>query len=347
MFWLLHGEDEFRRSEFLTKLKTGLGDPTTVEINTTVLDGRRVTLSEIIHACSAIPFLGTSRLVIVDGLLTHLGRAKKQSKRNKKGRSSKDITASANSTLKDLKEFLGRLPDTTVLVFVENQSLPSGHPLRSLTQGDSAVGKVREFRLFSASRRDGPDQLSRWIKDRARSKGVELSSDLVNILATYVGYDLRLMDQELEKLSVYAADTGKVSAADVRRLVPYVREADIFEMVDALGRRNTQKATVLLHRMLDEGKAPLYLLTMIVRQFRIMIQVKELNALGFNVAESAKQLRLHEFVVKKSLAQAQNFSFDQLSRIYDSLAESDAAIKTGKMNETLALDLLIAEVCTA
>jgi len=346
VFWILHGEDEFRRSEFLTKLKKGLGDPTEVDINTTLLDGRRVTLSEIIHACGAIPFLGTSRLVVVDGLLIHLGRANKLSKSNKKGDSSND-TAAAKSILKDLKEYLGQLPDTTVLVFVEHQSLPSGHPLRSLTQGDSAVGKAREFRSFSASRRDGPNQLSRWIKDRASSKGLELSSDLVKMLATYVGYDLRLMDQELEKLSVYAADTGKVSAADMRRLVPYVREADIFEMVDAVGRRNTEKAIVLLHRMLDEGKAPLYLLTMIVRQFRIMIQVKELHTLDFTVAESAKQRRLHEFVVKKGLAQAQNFSFDQLSHIYDSLAASDTAIKTGKMNETLALDLLMAEVCTA
>jgi DNA polymerase-3 subunit delta len=347
VFWILHGEDEFRRSEFLAKLKKGLGDPAEVEINTTLLDGRRVTVSEIIHSCSAIPFLGTSRLVVVDGLLTHLGQARKPSKPNPKGQTSKVTTAAANSFLKDLKEYLGQLPDTTVLVFVENQSIPSGHPLRSLTEGNSAVSKTREFRSFSASRRDGPDQLARWIKDRAKSKGVELSSHLVEILATCVGYDLRLMDQELEKLSVYAADGRKVSAADMRRLVPYVREADIFEMVDALGRRNTAKAIVLLHRMLDEGKAPLYLLTMIVRQFRIMIQVKEMHALNFTVAESAKQLRLHEFVVKKGLAQAQNFSFGQLSHIYDSLAESDTAIKTGKENETLALDLLIAEICTA
>ena len=106
MFWILHGEDEFRRSEFLAKLKKGLGDPAEVEINTTLLDGRRVTLSEIIHSCGAIPFLGTSRLVVVDGLLTHLGRARKPSKTNEKGDSSEATSAAAKSLLQNLKEYL-------------------------------------------------------------------------------------------------------------------------------------------------------------------------------------------------------------------------------------------------
>ena len=91
MFWILHGEDEFRRSEFLAKLKKGLGDPAEVEINTTLLDGRRVKLSEIVHSCGAIPFLGTSRLVVVDGLLAHLGRARKPSKTNKKADSTPEL----------------------------------------------------------------------------------------------------------------------------------------------------------------------------------------------------------------------------------------------------------------
>jgi DNA polymerase-3 subunit delta len=353
MFWILHGEDEFRRSEFLATLKQGLGDPDELDINTTILDGRRATLSEIVHSCSAVPFLGKSRLVVIRDLLAPGTRSANNSKSTNttKGAdatvASGESASSHSSLLKGLKEYLPDVPDSTVLVFVESRSLSPRHPLSSLTQGASAIAEMREFRPFSASRRDGPGQLSRWIIDRAKKKGLHLSPDVVTVLATHVGYDLRLMDQELEKLSVYAADTGEVSVLDVRRLVPYVREADIFEMVDALGKRDTRKAIVLLHMMLDEGKAPLYLLTMIVRQFRIIIQVKELHARGLSVSETAKRLGLHEFVVKKGVSQARNFSFDQLSRIYDLLAESDTSIKTGRLNQALALDLLVAEVTLA
>ncbi len=350
MFWILHGEDEFRRTEFLANLKQKLGDPTMLDVNTTVLDGRRITLREIVQACNTVPFLGDNRLVIVNDLLVQLQSGKKRGKGGKKGAEAEDalqdeVNSPHASFLHELEDYLQRLPDTTVLVFVESELLAAKHPLRSLAREDHDKGRIQEFRPFSAYGRDGPGQLARWIKDRAQGKGLELTVDAVQVLATYVGYDLRLMDQELEKLSAYVNGRGAISGADVRQLVSYVREADIFEMVDALGKRDVRRATVLLHQMLDEGKAPLYLLTMIVRQFRIMIQTKELSTLGFSTTETARQLRMHEFVVKKCLDQARAVSFEQLCAIYNSLAEYDAAIKTGKISDTLALDLLIAEAC--
>ena len=351
MFWILHGEDEFRRSEFLADLKRDLGDPVMLDVNTTILDGRRITLRDIVHACDTVPFLSENRLVIVKDLLAHLQGGKKRGKGSKKASETETASSSEGadsprtSFLKELQDYLRRLPDTTSLVFVESELLAAKHPLRSLAREDRDRGRIQEFRPFSAYGRDGPGQLARWIKNRAQDKGLELTSEAVQVLATHVGCDLRLMDQELEKLSAYADGQRAISGADIRQMVSSVREADIFEMVDALGQRDVRRATVLLHQMLDEGKAPLYLLTMIVRQFRIMIQVKELSTLGFSTAEAARQLRLHEFVVRKCLGQARSVSFEQLCSIYDSLAEYDAAIKTGRIDDTLALDLLIAEAC--
>jgi len=350
VFWILHGADEFRRAEFLAELKATLfGDAAVQQINTTVLDGSRTNFTEIAHACGAIPFMGDKRLVIVEGLLTHLGVAKK-GKRAKKNQTiksddlSEDPDVSSPSLLLELTQYLDKLPEATVLVFLEAQSISPNHPLCAMCQASPSKGQVREFRPFLASRKDGPGQLAKWTRGRAKKKGIELSPDALQLLVTYVGDELRLLDQELDKLSVYASGSGKVSASDVRQLVTYVREADIFDMVDALGRKDVREATALLHRLLDEGKAPLYLLAMVVRQFRVMIQVKELNALGFSISESSRRLGLHEFVIQKGLAQARNFTFEQLSSIYDSLAELDAAIKTGKIGESLALDLLVAEI---
>jgi DNA polymerase III subunit delta len=344
VFWVLHGEEEFLRSEFLAKLKSELGDPSMADLNTMVLDGRRVTQSEIIYAADSIPFLTGKRLVLVEGLLSRLSADKKPGKSKKGPENAASGATQASSFLDELIAYLGRVPETTILVLVESQPLPSNHPLRSLSNELSAKGKVQEFRPLFAEK-DGAARLNKWIRERAASKGLEIFAEVVQALAKSIGYDLRLMDQELEKLSAYAAGNKKLTAADVRQLVPYVREADIFEMVDAFGRRDVQQATRLLHQMLDEGNAPLYLLSMIVRQFRIMIQVKELRSLGFDLTGMARELKLHEFAVKKGLAQAQNFSSDQLLDMYYTLAELDAAIKTGKVQDVLALDLFIAELC--
>ncbi len=343
MFWILHGEDEFRRTEFLAQLKADLGDPAMLDINTTLVDGRRATLSQITHAADSIPFLGERRLVIVDGLLSRLSGGKKQD-RAESSNGEAAVSAGQKELVQGLRDYVQHVPESTLLVFVESTSLPASQPLRASVQGDGAPGAVREFRPFSADRREGPTRLVQWTKDRARAKGVALASDALRLLTTYVGYDLRLMDQELEKLAVHAGQGQRVTGDDVRSLVTSVREADIFEMVDALGRRELSRSVTLLHQMLDEGKAALYLLTMIVRQFRIMLEVKELGAEGMSEPEIARELRMHEFVVKKCNLQARAYTFDQLTLIYETLAGTDEAIKTGKLQDVLALDLLLAEI---
>ena len=74
MFYLLHGEDEYTRSLELTKMKTRLGDPGSVSLNTTLLDGRDLTLGELTFACDTMPFLADKRLVIVNNLANRFDR---------------------------------------------------------------------------------------------------------------------------------------------------------------------------------------------------------------------------------------------------------------------------------
>jgi DNA polymerase III subunit delta len=270
--------------------------------------------------------------------LTRLMAGKRQ---NKETNESVE-TVPADRFAEDLRAYISHLPETTVLVLVETQSLPAGHPLKAVMQNGVCAGEIREFRPFSAMKKEGPTLLAQWIKERGKAKGVDWSADAIQALAAHIGYDLRLLDQELEKLAVHSGG-ARVTSNEVRELVSAVREADIFEMVDAFGRRDVKKATLLMHQMLDEGKHALYLLSMIARQFRILVQVKELTELPD--AEAARELKLHEFVFKKGKQQARNFTFQELHAIYERLVQTDEAVKTGKLTDTLALDLFIAEVC--
>jgi DNA polymerase-3 subunit delta len=156
-----------------------------------------------------------------------------------------------------------------------------------------------------------------------------------------VGGDLRLLDQEIEKLLTYVGPERPVNVEDVELLVSYVQEANIFHMVDALGRRDTKRAMELLERLLEGGHHPLYVLHMIIRQFRILLQIKELRAVGTLPADIAALLHLPPFVIDKSTQQAGNFSFEQLEDIYRSLLEVDAAVKSGEMEDHLALNLFV------
>ncbi|MGC9335563.1 MAG: DNA polymerase III subunit delta, partial [Anaerolineae bacterium] len=184
-FYVFHGEDEFTRSETLADFKRRLGPPSMVDLNTTVLDGKRVTLADLRHTCDAIPFLAERRLVIVEGLLSTL--------RPRKGQ---ELSSAKKRFLSDLAEYLRHLPPTTRLVFVERSALPSSHPIVKVARGDER-GYVKHF--------ERPDAraLPRWIKKRLKEYGGRIEPRAADRLAAVVGADLRLLDQEILKLVTY------------------------------------------------------------------------------------------------------------------------------------------------
>ena len=323
MFYLLHGEDEFSRAETLARLKEKMGEPALAELNTTILEGRKTTLAELKHVCNAVPFLAERRLVIVHGLLRWLEAGESGGKR----------PAAKEEYLSGLLEYLPHLPESTRLIFVEDKTIKPGHPLYKLAQAEGAY--IKEFPLLKGKK------LAGWVQRRVKSKGGEITPAALKTLVTFVGNDLRLLNQEIEKLLTYVDRARPIEEEDVRLLVSYTQEANVFEMVDAIGQRNSEQALRLLHKLLEDGAAPLALLGMITRQFRIMMQIKELQGEGLARSEIGQRLQLHPFVVQKGARQARNFTMEQLERAYDRLLETDWAIKTGRLEPVLALDILL------
>ena len=336
MLYILHGEDEFTRSEELAKLKQKLGDPTVASLNTTVLDGRRVTLPALIQACDALPFMAKRRLVIVEEFWSRFepregGRAK--------DRQVKPSGADA-AFIKGLLDYLPRLPETTHLIFVESRSLSVANSAFGALPADKKQVYVRDFQ--QPQERD----LGGWIERRMKAKGGNITPQAAHELARFVGSDLRQLDQELEKLLAHADFQRPVTVTDVHSLVGATQTDNIFALVDAIGLRQRERAVRYLHELLEAGAAPPYLLSMIERQFRILLQVKDLQVRGATPSEMQKALGIgHAFIIEKSLRQATNFSMASLESTYGHLAEVEQRIKTGEIDDLLALDLLVVELC--
>lgn len=331
MYYILHGEDELSRTEQLYQLRAKMGDAQFADLNTAKFDAK-VSLGEIKHACDAVPFLADKRLIIVEGLL-----ARFDPRRAKGEDAGEDAPEESNADLaKQLKEYLTQLPESARLVFVESKSLAKNNPI--LKQAESDKGAfVKEY--------SAPDvkNLPRWIQTRVKSKGAEIEPGAVSELAAHIGNDLRLLDNEIEKLMTYRGN-APIRAEDVRMLVASVSEANIFDLVDAIGRRETNKALKLLHAHINQNAAPQYLLTMIVRQFRLLLQMRDLAARGVPLAAAREQLRMHPFVAEKTWNQALNFSLPQLEAIYQRLLDTDLAMKTSRSEPVVALDVLIVEL---
>lgn len=334
MYYIFHGEDELGRSEELKKLRAKMGDPQFADLNTTVIDGRSVTLGELRHHADAIPFLADKRMVIVEGLLSRLNPRQRKKGDDDEGPSEEESNPELAA---DLASYIPNLPETTRLIFVESKTLPKSNPILKLAEKDKKNAHIRNF---AAPRQE---YLADWIVTRVEDKGGRIEFSAANDLAMFVGADLRGLDNELEKLFTYRRGEP-IRREDVRILVAPVQEQSIFELTDAMGKKDVTTALRLLHDQLSHDAEPLYLLAMIARQFRLMLQARDLAARGLEIDEIRAKLGLHPFVARKALEQSRNFSIDQLQAIYHKLLDTDIAIKTGRGDPGVNLDVLVFEM---
>lgn len=331
MLYLFHGEDEYSRTLALAEMKAKLGEPSLSELNIITLDGEALTLDALIRACDPPPFLSPRRLVIVRDLASQM--------EPRRGEKKKELPPAKRELMEGLKEYLPKMPKSTGLVFVEERPISRSNPIYMLaTQLEGAF--IREFTPPKGG------HLRQWIRERAQEKGGQISAAAVEELTNFLGNDLRLLDQEIEKLLTYAGER-LIEKEDVYLLVSQVHLATIFSLVDALGHRDARKATLYLHELIDAGQPPLYIFFMITRHFRLLLEAKELQIEGLGQQAIQTRLKLHPFVAQKVADQTGNFSRDRLHAIHHRLLAVDTAIKTGQMEPQLALDLLAIELCTS
>lgn len=181
-------------------------------------------------------------------------------------------------------------------------------------------------------------ELEKWVVDRFRRHGVQSQPEAVRRLIRQVGSDLRLLHNECAKLAVYAGAGGTVSVEDVDRMVPRTLEEDVFKLMDRAAGRKVEEAFAILYDLLNQREEPIRILALIIRQFRILLQVKLLAAQGKSEREIASLLGLHPYPVKLARRQGKAYSERQLRRLLLSAIETDQAIKSGKIDKTLALE---------
>lgn len=337
MFYLLHGNDEFTNREHLKQLQ----QQENFAYNQNTYSGAEVDLATITTTCNTLPFLSEQRLVVVEGLpkrsrgegaRTLPGEQASLKKKSKKaGKSGMPGRAGFE---KALAEYVPLLPDSTVLVVLVDELLDVNSPLLKAAQ---MHGEVIQSILPKGA------ALESWISKRARGIGITISPQAATLLANFIGSQLRLLANELDKLATYVGESKTITADDVRKLSAQVQEARIFDLTDALAQRNRKQALDILHELLVDGEPPLMLISTITSQVRSLLLVKELAQQGMRAAQIASTTGIAPFVAEKALRQVGKFSVSQLENAYRQLLATDAALKRSRMTPEMALDLLVVD----
>lgn len=326
MLYILYGEDSFSIRESLTKIKADCGGAELGESNTILLEGDKVSLNELVSICNTMSFLAPKRLVMVENLL-----ARFEPKGKRRG-------GDQLSQLKDwsaLAENAVSMPESTVLVLVDGKLSRANPLLKKL----SPLAKVREYMPPKGM------ELQNWIRARVAGNGCEISPSALGLLTDLIGGNLWILSNEIDKLCVHAGER-RIEEADINSLVSYARESNVFAMVDAIVQRRLGVASRLIHQLLNEGSAPPYLLYMMTRQFRLLVQAGRLMAQGLPASAIGTKIgETTDWRLEKVLKQARGYSLERLEESYRRLLETDLSIKTGTVDGAVALDLLITDLC--
>lgn len=337
--YLLYGSEDLLIKEFAAALRAKVL-PTGDEWNYTRVDWPS-DAHTVIGLCSTLPFMAERRLVVVQGASLFSPR---RGKNAAAGADSAESAETAEEVTDDAasgdaaawSSYFAAPNQSTALVFIAGEGVDRRTKL--FKQIDKS-GRAVECAQFRRQR-----EITEWLRVRAADRGVKLNEDAASQMALSVAGGLQGLATELDKLATYAGKSGVIDRAAVVALVPRTAEVRIFDLIDAIAERRERDAVDLLAEALAQGEQPLKVTALLARQFRLAIQARVQVDQGANAARLADSLGLHPFVAEKLAKQCRRFSRDSLCRAMELLLAADVAIKTGRREPQLALEVLAVEL---
>jgi DNA polymerase-3 subunit delta len=317
-FYFLFGNDEFAITRKLKEFESDFTDPTSADMNTARLEARSMSEDDLNNAVNAMPFLAKRRLVLLQNP------------------SSKYNNPNAR---KKFLEFLEKAPETTRLVMFESVE-PKEAEKHWLVKWAEKNNKLMQAKAFMLPRLK---DMAGWMINETKNQGGKLDPRAAEMLKDMVGVDTRQAGMEIAKLLAYVNWERPVMAQDVEAVCIVTSQQSVFDFVDALANGNGKSAQHLLHRLL-ESEDEFALWGMVIRQFRLLIQAREILDGRGNQNDVARALGVHPFVAEKTTQQAARFSIESLEYVYRKLLAIDEGVKTSQITLDLALDTLVVEL---
>ena len=304
--YLLYGDEPFLVGSYKKKLREAITGGDTMNFN--YFEGKNPDVKEIISLADTMPFFADRRLILVDG------------------------SGFFKSAQEELAAYLPQMPDTTCLVFAESE----------VDKRNRLYKRVKELGYAAELNKQDTAQLMRWAAGILGRDGRKISRPVMEYFLERTGDDMENIRMELEKLVCYTMGRDVITKEDVDAVGTVHVTSRVFDMVAAIVAGNTKKAMDLYEDLLTLKEPPMRILFLIARQFNQLLQIKELTAAGKDKGAMASALKVPPFAVGKLTAQARAFTRDQILSWVTLCVETEEAVKTGRLSDRLAVELLIA-----
>jgi DNA polymerase-3 subunit delta len=324
--YFLYGVEDYLIQDEVKRLMDQILPPQERGLNLHVFSGEEHGGQEILQTAQTLPMFSKYRFVLVN-------KADQLDEKEMEG----------------FLKYIQRPSPSTCLVLCAQDSGPWKKHLAKIEE----IGVVIEHPRLKGK------GLTSWIRKRMEEKKKTLSEEAANYLIEVIGDHLQDLDNALETIFLSTGDQRTIGLPDIEGVLSDVKVSTIFELTDAIGQQNLEKALAILRKVLGskiltfkkeeeasrhDDPSPL-LLSMMARQYRLIWRVKEMAGRKQGIEEMAKNLRMSAWNVKKLLDQARRFSEPSLKEGLLKCQKTDLALKKGRGPRDLLLEKLVIDLC--
>ena len=317
--YLLYGTEDYLKRQYRDKLKNALtaaGEDSGMggmlsggdgDMNFNRFEGKDINPKQVIDLAETLPFFAERRVILIEN------------------------SGFFKNACDELAEYLAQPAASTYFVFVEEEVDKRSKMYKAVKN----AGKIVEFATQTE------ELITRWVLARLKKEGKNITGSVMQLFLSKTGSDMGNIDRELEKLICYTMDKSVIEAADVEAIATEQTTNRIFEMVNAIAEHNQRRALDLYYDLLTLKEPPMRIMYLITRQFQILLHLRDMAGKGFDNQTMAQKAGIPPFAVKRNLTQARGFGAGQLRQALEEGVALEEAVKTGRMNDQMAVELFI------
>lgn len=304
--YLLFGEENYLKKQYkdrLTKALISDGDT----MNYAYYEGKGIDVKEIIDLSETMPFFSERRLIVIEN------------------------SGFFKNATTELAEYMKEIPETTYFIFVETELDKRGKMFKAVKD---------KGRIVELARQD-EKTLVRWIYGNVKKEGKQIAESTIYYLVSKCGTDMENLQKEMEKLFCYTLNNDVINMEDIDAICTTQITNEIFDMVNAVAEKKQKRALDRYYNLLALKEPAMRILYLLSRQFRLLMEVKEMAGEGYDKKTIASKAGLHPYAVGKYIEQSRSFSQEELRKILEESVDIEERVKTGRLGDVLAVELFI------
>jgi DNA polymerase III subunit delta len=308
--YLFVGEEDFLAEECVNCIIHELLTADTKAFNLDIVYGSKADARDVIAHAASFPMMSDRRVVVVKEF---------------------DKLLSSDTAKEIVSSYIMRPLDSTCLVLLAERPDFRTKPFVDLKKS----GLVFAFNSLY------DNQIPAWISERCKKMGKDVDLEACRLLQAYVGNSLRAIQNELDKLFIYLGERKRVTPEDVADVVGVTRGFTVFDLQNAVGKKNLEEALRIVNRMIESGETSQLTIVMLTRYFNILWKLKNLLDHGSSEAEALAATRISPYYFKDYIAAMKRYSPDQIENAFHVLLEADVQLKSTSPNPYHLMEMLV------